>query len=112
MPDNHARLPESGGTVRAVLLRVYIDKHPKELTSKLGVINQLYHFKCLRAAHTINVDKKRLQHLQNSARLYLDELYMNFIKEAEDLEIRGSDDSLMPIKVFPISRVKDKPRAQ
>ena len=56
---------------------VYIDKHPQELTSKLAVINQLYHYKCLKTCHTINVDKRRLQQLQTNARLYLDELYLN-----------------------------------
>jgi hypothetical protein len=35
---------------------------------------------------------------------------MNSVREAEDPEIKNTDDTLMPIKVFPISRVKDKPK--
>lgn len=42
--------------------------------------------------------------------MYLDELYLKSIHEAEDPDIKSSDDSLMPIKMFPISRVKDKSR--
>lgn len=63
---------------------VFIDKHPKEITSKLSIINQLYHSKCLKTSYSINVDNKRLQSLQTTARLYLDELYMNSVREAED----------------------------
>jgi hypothetical protein len=89
---------------------VYIDKHPHELAAKLGIINRLYHHQCLRTFHTINVEKRQLQALRTTARLYLDELYLNSIREAEDPEIRMSDDTLIPIRVFPVSRVKDKPR--
>jgi hypothetical protein len=32
------------------------------------------------------------------------------MREAEDPEIKYSDDTLLPIKMFPVSRVKDKPR--
>ncbi len=51
---------------------VYIDKHPKEITSRLSIINHLYHSKCLRTYYSINIEKKHLQLLQATARLYLD----------------------------------------
>ncbi len=43
-----------------------------------------------------------------ATRIYLDELYLKSLEEAEDPDIKNTDDTLMPIKVFPISRVKDK----
>lgn len=89
---------------------VFIDKHPNEITSKLAIINRLYHTKSLKTRYTINIDQRRLENLQRTTRLYLDELYMNSVREAEDPEIKNTDDSLMPIKIFPISRVKDKPK--
>lgn len=89
---------------------VFIDKHPSSVTGMLSTINKIYHSKSLKSYYTIHVDKRRQQSLQSTARLYLDELYMNSVKEAEDPEIRNTDDTLMPIKVFPISRVKDKPK--
>ena len=59
---------------------VYIDKHPQELNSKLGIINRLYHHQCLQTCYTINVSARKLQSLKTATRLFLDELYMNSIR--------------------------------
>lgn len=45
---------------------------------------------------------------QMAARLYLDELYLRSVREAEDPEVKNEDDALLPTKMFPIYRVKSK----
>jgi hypothetical protein len=90
---------------------IYIQKHTFKLAKiKLDLINSKYHPLCLKNFYSIKIKKERYEVLQTSTRLYLDELYMNSVKEAEDPDIKPSDDSLLPIKTFPINRVKEKTR--
>lgn len=81
------------------------------LHQKLQLFHHRFHGLCLKHAHSIGLPRERLQAVQTTARLYLDELYLKSLEEAEDPEIKSSDDVLLPIKMFPISRVKDKQRA-
>lgn len=91
---------------------VCIDKGPEGvLRRKLHQFHTRFHGLCLKHAHSIGIDKERLKAIQTTARLFLDELYLKSLEEAEDPQIKNSDDVLLPIKVFPISRVKDKQRA-
>ena len=41
---------------------------------------------------------------------YLNELYFNAIKEADDPVIQIDGDDLSPLKTFPIARVKERNR--
>ena len=50
---------------------VYIDKHPQDIITILGIINQQYHAKCLQTYYTIDVDYKKLLNIKTSARMYL-----------------------------------------
>ena len=87
---------------------VYIDKHDDELIKpKLDIIHRTYNEECLKNNYRININSKRLNILETAARIYLDELYMKSIQEAEDPDIKTSDDILLPVHTFPISRVKD-----
>lgn len=63
---------------------------------------------CLKNSYSINENKERMKIIGTATRIYLDELYLKSLEEAEDPDIKNTDDTLMPIKVFPISRVKDK----
>ena len=73
-------------------------------------IHRKYYPLALQQYYSIGSSPHKLQVRQAAARLYLDELYLNSLREAEDPDIKPSDDVLLPIKVFPISRVKDKPK--
>ena len=88
---------------------VYIDKHDEDLMkSKLDLIHRTYNEECLKNSYRINISSKRLNILETASRIYLDQLYMKSIQEAEDPDIKTSDDILLPVQTFPISRVKDK----
>ena len=63
---------------------------------------------CLTNTYTINVTQERLRVMRTATRLYLDELYLTSLREAEDPDIMPSDDTLLPIKIFPITKVKEK----
>lgn len=88
---------------------VCVDKHGESMMKqKISEFHQRYHPMCLKYSHSINLSSTKMQAIQTATRVYLDELYFKSLEEAEDPEIKNTDDSLMPIKVFPISRVKDK----
>ena len=88
-----------------------MDKHSHSIRSNLEIINRKYHSDCLKNTYTINADKQRLKVMHTATRLYLDELYLVSLREAEDPDIQPSDDMLLPIRVFPITKVKEKSKS-